>query len=126
MAKLTHCSGWGLPTAAIPDLAATPGFAMRLVPTGTGLPYIFKEHGQIYVSAQIPRTVYPKMGADVGIVGIPNLLVGNAGMSLDRAYTIPKAVSDLKQTLVNAHSRVKELTLDHAILKTAVPHHPGE
>lgn len=77
------------------------------------------------MSARIPKTAYAKVGADVGVVGIPNLLVCNVVMSSDLVYNILKAMFDPKQDLVNVHSQAKELTLDHAIFKTAVPCHPG-
>lgn len=115
----------GLPTAAILDLAATPGFSMRLVPTDTALPNIFKKYGHIYVSAKMPKAAYPKMASDVGVVGIPNILVCNASMSPDLVYNMLKAMFDHKQDLVNVHSQAKELTLDNAVIKTAVPYHPG-
>ena len=115
----------GLPTAAILDLAATPGFSMRLVPTDTALKNIFKKYGFIYVNAKIPKTAYPKMMADVGVVGIPNVLVCNAKMPAELVYKILKAMFDHKQDLVNVHSQAKELTLENAVIKTSVPYHPG-
>jgi TRAP transporter TAXI family solute receptor len=115
----------GLPTAAILDLAATPGFSMRLVPTDTALPNIFKKYGHIYVNAKIPKTAYPKMAADIGVVGIPNVLVCNASMSPDLVYNILKVMFDHKQDLINVHTQAKELTLENAVIKTSVPYHPG-
>ena len=32
---------------------------------------------------------------------------------------------DHKQDLVNVHTQAKELTLENAVIKTAVPYHPG-
>ena len=115
----------GLPTAGILDLAASPGVSMKLIPTDTALPAIFKKYGQIYVTAKIPKATYPKMTADIGVVGIPNVLVCNRNASPDLIYKILKAMFDHKNDLVAVHSQAKELTIKDAVIKTVVPYHPG-
>jgi len=115
----------GLPTAAILDLAATPGVSMKLVPTDTALPKIFQKYGQIYIKTTIPKASYPKMAGDVGVVGIPNVLVCNAKADPDLIYKILKAMFDHKKDLVTVHSQAKELTTENAVIKTVVPYHPG-
>lgn len=115
----------GLPTAAVLDLAATPGVTMKLVPTDTALPRIFAKYGQIYVKAKIPKATYPKMTGDIGVVGIPNVLVCNAKADPEMIYKILKAMFDHKNELVSVHSQAKELTIDNAYIKTVVPYHPG-
>ena len=115
----------GLPTAAILDLAASPGVSMKLIPTDTALPAIFKKYGQIYVTAKIPKTTYPKMTSDIGVVGIPNVLVCNKNASPDLIYKILKAMFDHKNDLVAVHSQAKELTIKDAVIKTVVPYHAG-
>jgi TRAP transporter TAXI family solute receptor len=115
----------GLPTAAILDLAATPNISMKLVPTDTALPNIFKKYGQVYVKASIPKKTYPKMTGDIGVVGIPNVLVCNTKADPDLIYKILKAMFDHKADLVAVHSQAKEFTLQSAVIKTVVPYHPG-
>jgi uncharacterized protein len=115
----------GLPTAAILDLAASPGVSMKLIPTDTALPAIFKKYGQIYVPAKIPKATYPKLAADIGVVGIPNVLVCNKNADPDLIYKILKAMFDHKNDLVAVHSQAKELTIKDAVIKTVVPYHPG-
>ena len=115
----------GLPTAAILDLAASPGVSMKLIPTDPALPAIFKKYGQVYVPAKIPKTTYPKMTAPVGVVGIPNVLVCNTSANPDLIYKIVKAMFDHKKDLVAVHSQAKELTIKSAVIKTVVPYHPG-
>ncbi|MDD5169656.1 MAG: TAXI family TRAP transporter solute-binding subunit [Syntrophales bacterium] len=115
----------GLPTAAILDLAASPGVSMKLIPTDTALPAIFKKYGQIYVKARIPKTAYPKMTTNVGVVGIPNVLVCNKKADPELIYKILKVMFDHKKELVAVHSQAKEFTLKDAVIKTVVPYHPG-
>jgi len=115
----------GLPTAAIIDLAATPGATMKLIPTDDALPKIFQKYGYIYTKTSIPKVTYPKMTADVGVVGIPNILVCNTNAKPDMIYNILKAMFDHKADLINVHSQAKELTIEDAVIKTVVPYHPG-
>jgi uncharacterized protein len=115
----------GLPTAAVLDLAATPNTSMRLVPTDGALPNIFKKYGQVYVKASIPKATYPKMTGDIGVVGIPNVLVCNTKADPDIIYKALKAMFDHKADLVAVHSQAKEFTLKNAVIKTVVPYHPG-
>ena len=115
----------GLPTAAILDLAATPNLSMKLIPTDVALPKIFQKYGEIYVKAAIPKTAYPKLTADVGVVGIPNVLVCNTNADPELIYRSLKAMFDFKNELVAVHSEAKELTLQNAVIKTVVPYHPG-
>lgn len=115
----------GLPTAAILDLAATPNLSMKLIPTDGALPKIFEKYGQVYVKANIPKTAYPKMTADVGVVGIPNVLVCNTNADSDLIYNIVKTMFDHKADLVAVHKQASEFTLESAVIKTVVPYHPG-
>lgn len=115
----------GLPTAAVLDLAATPNMSAKLIPTDGALPNIEKKYGHIYVHARIPKTTYPKMSADVGVVGIPNILVCNTNADPNVIYNVLKAMFDHKNELVAVHKQALELTIETAVIKTAVPYHPG-
>jgi TRAP transporter TAXI family solute receptor len=115
----------GLPTAAILDLAASPNLSMKLIPTDGALPNIFKKYGQIYIKTRIPKATYPKITADIGVVGIPNILVCNTKADANLIYNVLKAMFDHKNELVNVHKQAKELTIENAVIKTVVPYHPG-
>ncbi len=115
----------GIPTAAVLDLAATPGISMKLVNTGDALPKIFQKYGQIYVKEVIPKKAYPKTTVDTPVVGIPNILVCSAKADSDFIYKVVKAMFDHKADLVAVHSEARELTLQNAVIKTVVPYHPG-
>ncbi len=115
----------GLPTAAILDLAATPNLSMNLIPHDDCLPKIFEKYGQIYVKVVVPKTTYPKMTSEVGVVGIPNVLVCNAKTGEDVIYQSLKAMFDHRNDLIVVHSEAKNLTLENAVIKSPVPYHPG-
>ncbi len=116
----------GLPTAAILDLAATPGVTMHLVAHDETLPKIFEKHGQVYVKANIPKATYPSLPGDVGVVGIPNVLVCSAKAKDDLIYQTLKVMFDRRDDLIAVHKEARNLTLEGAVLKgSAVPYHPG-
>jgi len=98
---------------------------MKLIPTDTSLPGIFKKYGHVYIQAKIPKATYPKLTTDVGVVGIPNVLVCNEKATPDLIYKILKAMFDHKSDLVAVHTQAKELTIKDAVIKTVVPYHPG-
>src|SRR5499426_4761249 len=54
----------GLPTAAVTDLAATPGQKIKLLDHTETVAPMNKKYGNLYVEDVIPRTTYPGMAAD--------------------------------------------------------------
>src|SRR6187549_595567 len=54
----------GLPTAAVTDLAATPGVKIRLIDHANLVPAMNKKHGNLYVQDAIPKDTYSGMTAD--------------------------------------------------------------
>src|SRR6266403_1861527 len=54
----------GLPTAAVTDLAATPGVKSKMVDHADLLPKLNKKYGDLYVEDTIPKGTYSGMTAD--------------------------------------------------------------
>ncbi len=48
----------GLPTAAVQDLAHSPGITIRLVPSGDLLPALRRDYGELYFPLTIPAGAY--------------------------------------------------------------------
>ena len=65
------------------------------------------------------------MTSEVGVVGIPNVLVCNAKAGEDVTYQSLKAMFDHRNDLIVVHSEAKNLTLENAVIKSPVPYHPG-
>src|SRR6185295_18517935 len=57
----------GIPTAAILDLAATPGIKMRLVPSGDAVAPMVAKFGRFYFVGTIGKDTYPGMTEEVPV-----------------------------------------------------------
>ena len=119
--------GWtgGLPTAAVMDLAATPGIKIRILNCAEHLDKLTQKYGPIYFKLPIPKTTYTQMDADVQVACVANLLICNEKMDATLVYNILKALFDHKPELVAVHQEAKNLTLATATLGSPLPLHPG-
>jgi TRAP transporter TAXI family solute receptor len=116
----------GLPTAAVTDLAATPGVKIKLIDHANLVDAMNKKYGKLYVEDAIPRTTYPGMTADNKQATVMNILVANASLSDQVVYNVVKTFFDHRQDLINAHKEAENIKLENQ--KTAaspIPWHPG-
>jgi len=115
----------GLPTAAILDLANTPGIGVRLVPTDGVLSRLEEIYGvSIYYPEVIPGQVYG-LDVDTPVVAVSNLLVATESMPEDLAYDITRLLFDHQADLATIHPQGRVLSLQAAAGTMAVPYHPG-
>lgn len=116
----------GLPTAAVTDLAATPGVRIKMIDHAEYVPAMNKKYGNLYVADVIPKSTYPGMGADNHNASVWNVLVANANMSDQTAYNIVKAVFDHRQELIAVHKEAENFKLElQKQAASPVPFHPG-
>ncbi len=115
----------GLPTAAILDLAATPGIKIRLLNNAEHLDMLTQKYGPVYFKLVIPKTAYPNMDADVTVAGVANLLICNEKMPTDLAYQIIKVLLEKQPDLVAVHKEAAHFTLQSAAVGSSIPFHPG-
>jgi hypothetical protein len=116
----------GLPTAAVQDLAATPGFTMTLVPQLDQLALLKRDFGAtLYTLAVIPAGVYKGIAADVATVGVTNVLVGSSALDADFVHDVVKLLFDQKDALVAAHPEARHLAPPAAPDAAPAPFHPG-
>lgn len=115
----------GLPTAAILDLAATPGIKIRLLSHEEELQKMVNKYGPIYFKLTIPKGVYKGFDEEVAVSGVANLLVVNEKMNPDLAYSIVKLMFDKKSDLVAVHKEAENLKLETATVGSSVEFHPG-
>jgi TRAP transporter TAXI family solute receptor len=116
----------GLPTAAVTDLANTPGIKIKMVDHADLVPAMNKRYGNLYVQDTITKDVYRGMDADNHQATVMNLLVANQNMDDKTAYNIVKAAFDHKDDLVRVHKEAENFKLENQ--KTAaspIPWHPG-
>ena len=116
----------GLPTAAVTDLANTPGVKIKMVDHAEVVPAMNKKYGNLYVTDTITKDVYHGMDKDNHIATVNNLLVANENMDAKTAYDIIKAVFDHKDDLVRTHKEAENIKLENQKKDASpVPWHPG-
>jgi TRAP transporter TAXI family solute receptor len=116
----------GLPTAAITDLAATPGTKIKILDVADATEPLNKKFGPLYVRDQIPAKTYAGMDKPAQIFSVWNILAVNEKMSEATAYTIVKTLFEHKPDLVATHKEADTLSLDYQTnAHSPLPFHPG-
>jgi hypothetical protein len=116
----------GLPTAAIQDLAATPGLSISLLPSDGVLPFLQRDFGaELYTLAVIPARTYRGIDGDVGTVGVRNLLVASSQLDDDVVAAIVRVLFENKDALVAAHPEARHLVPPSSFDGTPAPYHAG-
>ena len=115
----------GLPTAAVLDLAATPGMKIKLLNNADRLDLLTQTYGPVYFKGIIPKTAYPNMDADVSVAGVANVLICHEKMENDLAYQIIKVLLEKQPDLVVVHKEALHFTLQSAAVGSSIPLHPG-
>ena len=115
----------GVPTAAITDLAATPGITLKLINHAEYADAMNKKFGPLYRRDKIKAASYKGQPADVSNIDVWNLLVASDKMSDQMAYTIVKTLFEKKDDLVAVHKEAQNISLDAQGLGSPVPFHPG-
>jgi TRAP transporter TAXI family solute receptor len=116
----------GLPTAAVTDLAATPGVKIKLIGHGDTVSKMREKYGPIYIKWNIPSNTYPGQEAEVPIAVVWNILVCHEKMRGDLVYNILKTLFDHKPELVAVHREARFISTEsQAGGGSPVPFHPG-
>ncbi len=118
--------GGGIPTAAVLDLAATPGVRMKLVPHGDLVAKMREKYGPIYVTGVIPAHSYPGQAKKVQIAVVWNVLVCNESLPENLVYTITKVLLEHRNELIAVHKDASYITLQNqAAGASPIPFHAG-
>jgi len=116
----------GLPTAAVSDLANTPGNHIKMIDHAELVPAMNKKYGNLYVQDVIPKSVYKGMDTDNHQATVQNILVANENMDDKTAYNIVKAVFDHKSDIVAVHKEAENFKLENQKKDASpIPWHPG-
>jgi hypothetical protein len=116
----------GLPTAAVTDLANTPGIKIKMIDHSDAVEKMNKKYGPLYVHDSIPKSMYKGMDKDNQIATVWNILVSNQNLSDKVAYEIVKTVFDHKADLVAVHKESENFTLaNQKASASPIPFHPG-
>ena len=115
----------GVPTAAITDLAATPGTKVKLVDHSEAITAMNAKHGPLYVKGIIPANAYAGQDKPVENIDVWNILIASDKMSNELAYQIVKTLMEKKPELVAVHKEATNIELKYQALGSPVPWHPG-
>jgi TRAP transporter TAXI family solute receptor len=116
----------GLPTAAVTDLASTPGVKIRMVDHADTVAAMNKKFGQLYIEDVIPKDTYRGMDADNKNATVWNILVAHEKMSDEAAYNIVKTIFDKRDDLIAVHKEAVNFKLEtQKAAASPVPYHPG-
>ncbi len=116
----------GLPTAAVTDLANSPGMKIVMVDSAAEVPAMNKKYGNLYFPSTISKQTYSGMTKDNNVAAVANILVVSSAMSDAEAYKIVKAIFDNQLELVRSHAEYRNVKLENQ-KANAVPvaYHPG-
>jgi TRAP transporter TAXI family solute receptor len=116
----------GLPTAAVTDLANSPGVKIKMIDIAQLVPIMAKKHGNVYIKDVIPKDTYKGMEADNHQATVTNLLAVHQDMNEDLAYKITKAVFDHREDLIRVHKEATNIKLENQKAEnSSIPWHPG-
>src|SRR3954454_6463468 len=116
----------GLPTAAVTDLASTPGVKIKLIDHADTVAKMNQKYGNLYIQDTISKDIYKGMDADNKIATVNNLLVANQSMDDKTAYNIVKTFFDKRDELVRAHKEAENITMENQKADASpIPWHPG-
>ena len=116
----------GIPTAAVTDLAASPGVKMKLIDHGDLAEKMNAKYGKLYSAGAIKAGAYPGTDKDNQIVDVWNILVTGDKMTDDVAYNVVKTLVEKKAELVAVHKEAESFSIENQVQdKTPIPFHPG-
>jgi TRAP transporter TAXI family solute receptor len=116
----------GLPTAAVSDLANTPGTKIKMIDNAYLVPAMNKKYGNLYVEDEIPKATYRGMDHDNKQATVMNILVAAENMDDKTAYNIVKTIFEKTPELIAVHKEAANIKLSNQKSSaTPIPFHPG-
>ncbi|NML43074.1 TAXI family TRAP transporter solute-binding subunit [Ramlibacter sp. G-1-2-2] len=116
----------GLPTAAVSDLANTPGNKIKMIDHADLVAKMNQKYGNLYVQDVIPKETYRGMDKDNHQATVQNILVADQSMDDKTAYAIVKTIFDKKADIVAVHKEAENFRMENQKKDASpVPWHPG-
>jgi len=116
----------GLPTAAVTDLANTPGVKIKMIDHADTVAAMNKKYGQLYIEDVIPKTTYRGMDTDNRQATVWNILVSHESLSDQTAYNIVKTLFEKRSELIAVHKEAENFKLENQkAAASPIPFHPG-
>jgi TRAP transporter TAXI family solute receptor len=117
----------GLPTAAVTDLANSPGVTIQMIDHAELVPAMNTKWGELYVKDTISKDVYRGMASDNQQATVTNLLVAHQSMDEQTAYNVVKAIFENREELIRVHKEAANFVLEKQKTSAAggIPWHTG-
>jgi TRAP transporter TAXI family solute receptor len=116
----------GIPTAAVTDLAASPGVKIKFIEHAELAEVLNKKYGPLYVRDVIPAKSYPGQERDAHVTTIWNILVTGADTPDEVAYNIVKTMFEKKEDMVRVHKECENFDFKYQTnAAIVIPFHPG-
>ena len=116
----------GLPTAAVTDLANTPGIKIRMIDHADTVAAMNKKYGPLYIEDVIPKATYRGMDADNRQATVWNILVSHENLNNQTAYNIVKTIFDKREDMIAVHKEAENFKLENQkAAASPIPFHPG-
>lgn len=116
----------GLPTAAVTDLANTPGIKIKMIDHAYTVAAMNKKYGPLYIEDVIPKATYRGMDADNHEATVWNILVSHQNLSDQTAYNIVKTIFERRDDLIAVHKEAANFKLENQkAAASPIPFHPG-
>lgn len=116
----------GIPTAAVTDLAASPGIRIKFIEHDELVEPLNRKYGPLYVKDIIPAKSYPGQDKDARVSTIWNVLVTGADTPDQVAYDIVKTMFEKKEDMVRVHKEAENFDLKYQTnAAIVIPFHPG-
>ena len=116
----------GLPTAAVTDLANTPGIKIKMIDHADTVAAMNKKYGPLYIQDVIPKTTYRGMDTDNKQATVWNILVSHEKLSDQVAYNVVKTIFDKRDDLIAVHKEAENFRLENQkAAASPIPFHPG-
>ncbi|TMG94207.1 MAG: TAXI family TRAP transporter solute-binding subunit [Betaproteobacteria bacterium] len=116
----------GLPTAAVTDLANTPGIKIKLIDHAETVAAMNRKYGPLYIEDVIPKATYRGMDADNRQATVWNILVSHENLSNQTAYNIVKTIFDKREDMIAVHKEAENFKLENQkAAASPIPFHPG-
>ena len=116
----------GLPTAAVTDLAATPGTKIQMIDYADLVDKMNAKYGPLYSATTIPQATYKGMDADNKNIAVWNILAVNGAMDDATAYEITKVLFEKQPDLALVHAEGRNFGPKvQSNANAGIPFHPG-
>ena len=115
----------GVPTAALTDLAATPGTKIKLLDHSEAISAMNAKYGPLYVKGIIPANAYAGQDKPVENIDVWNILLTSDKMSNEMAYNVVKTLMEKKPELVAVHKEATNIDVKYQAVGSPLPWHPG-